>query len=121
MSILRQTNQLWKLYVFITSMLLGAAITLFQGFLPKVLGKENIVHLVVGGMLLVMGAFAWAYGSIACPNCKLKLFWYSLTKVGLGTWFPWLANLEECPQCGSPDGKPAPAKKSGASRGRRLR
>ena len=105
---LKSTNQLWKLYVFVTAMVLGAAITLFQSFLHKIVEKETITTLVIGGMFLVMGAFAWAYNSITCPNCKLKLFWYSITKVGLGSWFIWLINLEKCPQCGSSDGLPTP-------------
>jgi len=80
-------------------MALGAGITLLQPFLHRFLEKDTITLLVIGGMLLVIAAFAWAYAAITCPDCKLKLFWYSLTKVGLGTWFVWLTDLEHCPQC----------------------
>lgn len=120
MTLLKRTNQLWKLYAFMALMALGAAITLFQGFLGRFLEKEAITCLVIGGMFLVAGAFAWAYTSITCPNCKVKLFWHSIFKVGLGTWFVWLVNLEKCPQCGSPDGLPAPDKKQGRSGRRSL-
>lgn len=120
MSILKQTNQLWKLYVFIVLMALGAGITLFQSFLSRVLVQESITFLVIGGMLLVIAVFAWAYTSITCPNCRVKLFWYSITKVGLGTWFTWLLNLEKCPQCGSSDGLPPPVGKQGRSKAGRL-
>ena len=116
MGVLQKTDQLWKLYVFAAAMAIGAGVTLFQSFLYKLLAKETITALVIGGMFLVIGAFAWAYTSITCPSCKLKLFWYSLTKVGLGTWFIWLTNLEKCPQCGSLDGLSAPARKRGKSR-----
>lgn len=121
MSVLQRTDQLWKLYVFALAMALGAGLTLFQSFLYKLLEKETITALVIGGMLLVIGAFAWAYTSISCPNCKLKLFWYSITKVGLGTWFTWLINLEKCPQCGSRDGLAVPDSKRGKSRSKSLR
>lgn len=80
-------------------MAVGAVFTLFQSLLPKVMEKEAIPYFVIGGMLLVTGAFTWAYSAITCPECKLKLLWYSLTKEGLGTWFTWLINLEKCPQC----------------------
>jgi predicted nucleic-acid-binding Zn-ribbon protein len=102
-------------------MALGAGITLFQSFLYRLLEKETITALVIGGMLLVIGVFAWAYSSITCPNCKLKLFQYSITKVGLGTWFTWLFNLEKCPQCGSRDGLSAPSNKRGSSMTQSLR
>jgi len=121
MSVLQRTDQLWKLYFFAAAMAIGAGVTLFQSFLHKLLEKETITALVIGGMFLVIGAFAWAYTSITCPNCKLKLFWYSLTKVGLGTWFTWLINLEKCPQCGSLDGLSAPVSKRGKARSKSLR
>ena len=118
---LKRTNQFWKLYVFVTSMVLGAGITLFQGFLDRLFAKETITSLVIGGVLLVIGAFAWAYTSITCPNCKLKLFWYSISKEGLGTWFIWLTHLEKCPRCGSGDGLPAPSSKRRGTKAQRLR
>jgi|GEM_PF-4686137 len=99
LTLLKRTNQLWKLYAFIGSMAVGGGITLFQSLLPRIMEKEAILYFVIGGMLLVIGAFAWAYSAIRCPECSLKLLWYSLTKEGLGTWFTWLIHLEECPQC----------------------
>lgn len=97
-------------------MALGAGVTLFQGFLHRFVEKEIITYLVIGGMLLVIGAVSWAYTTIICPNCKLKLFGYSITKVGLGTWFVWLINLKKCPQCGSPDGLPVTGNKRSRSK-----
>lgn len=102
-------------------MALGAGITLFQSFLYRLLEKEAITYLVIGGMLLVTGVFAWAYASITCPDCKLRLFWYSITKEGLGTWFTWLVNLEKCPQCEKLNGLPAPGNKRGRAKARGLR
>ncbi len=97
-------------------MALGAGITLFQSFLYRVMEKEAITYLVISGMLLMTGVFAWAYSSITCPDCKLKLFWYSITKVGLGTWFTWLINLEKCPQCIKQNGLSSPGNKRGRVR-----
>jgi hypothetical protein len=117
---LKQTNQLWKLYVFMALMAIGAGITLLQGFIGKFVGKEAIAYLAVFGMALVVGAFIWVYNSIICPHCKLKLFWHSIIKVGLGSWFVWLVNLEKCPECGSHDGLPVPGKRPGKSGKRSL-
>jgi len=121
MTLLKRTNQLWKLYAFVVLMALGAGITLFQSFLYRFLEKEAITSLVIGGMLLVTGVFAWAYASITCPNCTLKLFWYSITKEGLGTWFTWLINLEKCPQCEKRNKPPAPGNKRGRDKARNQR
>ena len=114
MAILERTNQLWKLYTFVALMAVGAGITLFQGFLYKVLEKDAITALVIGAMVLVIAVFAWANSSIICPDCKLKLLWYSISNEGLGKWFTWLINLEKCPQC---ETRNAPGKKTGKSRG----
>lgn len=104
MSLLKRTDQLWKLYLFVSAMAVGAGITLFQSFLYRLLEKAVITYLVIGGMLLMVGVFAWVYSSITCPNCRLKLFRHSIFEEGLGKWFVWLINLEKCPQCGSRDG-----------------
>jgi len=85
------------------------------------MAKDAITWLVIGGMLLVTGVFAWAYSSIICPDCKLKLLWYSITKVGLGTWFNWLVNLENCPQCEKLNGLPKPDNKRGRGKAKGLR
>jgi len=121
LTLLKRTDQLWKLYVFVALMALGAGVTLFQGFLYRVMDKETITYLVIGGMLLVTGVFAWAYSSIICPACKLKLLWYSITKEGLGTWFTWLINLEKCPQCEKLNGSAASNNKRGKSKSKGLR
>lgn len=100
-------------------MALGAGITLFQSFLPRIVGKEVVTYLVIGGMVLVTGVFAWAYASITCPACNLKIFWYSITKEGLGTWFTWLINLEKCPGCEKQKNLSATTQKRERSKARR--
>lgn len=99
-------------------MAIGGGITLFQSLLPRVMEKEAIPSVVIGGMLLVIGAFAWAYSAIRCPECKLKLLWYSITKEGLGTWFTWLVHLEECPQCTKLNGLATSKSKQKRTRGK---
>lgn len=107
MSLLERSKQRWKINLFITLMAVGAGITLFQGFLYDPLGKELTTQLVVGAMLLIAATFYWAGQNIVCPHCGLRLLYYSITKVGLGTWYVWLLTEEKCPTCGF-DGYTAP-------------
>jgi hypothetical protein len=107
-SLLARTNQQWKLYLFVAAMALGFGLTVFQSVIAGQIGKEHTTTIAVTGMALVAGGFAWAAAFITCPNCTLKLFWHALTKEGLASWFGWLLNQEECPQCGSRDGLAPP-------------
>lgn len=100
MSLLERSKQRWKIYLFITLMGIGAGITLLQGFLYEPLGKELTTQLVVGAMVLIAATFYWAGQNIVCPQCGLRLLYYSITKVGLGSWYIWLLNEEKCPDCG---------------------
>lgn len=100
MSLIERSNQRWKLYLFIGLMGIGAGVTLFQGFLYEPLGKDLTTQLVVAGMVLIAATFYWAGQNIVCPQCGLKLLYYSITKVGLGTWYIWLLSEEKCPDCG---------------------
>lgn len=100
MGLIERSKQRWKVNLFITLMAVGAGITLFQGFLYDPLGKELTTQMAVGAMVLIVGTFLWAGQNIVCPHCGLRLLYYSITKVGLGTWFVWLLTEEKCPSCG---------------------
>ncbi len=100
MSLLERSKQRWKIYLFITLMGIGAGITLLQGFLYDPLGRELTTQLAVGAMVVIVATFIWAGQNIVCPHCGLRLLYYSITKVGLGTWYAWLLTEEKCPTCG---------------------
>lgn len=108
MSLIDRSRQRWKIYLFITLMAVGAGVTLFQTFLYDPLGRELTTQLVIGAMVLIAATFYWAGQNIVCPQCGLKLLYYSITKVGLGTWYIWLLSEEKCPDCGY-SGKNPPA------------
>ena len=99
-SLLQRTNQLWKIYVFGGALILGCAATLLQGFLYEPLGKEAAMKIAVAGMALVIGSFIWAGLNIRCPKCQLKVFFHALRHKGFLSWFAWLLQAEDCPQCG---------------------
>lgn len=115
-SLLEKSNQRWKVFLFIGLMALGAAVTLLQGLLYTPLGKELTTQLVIGGMVLIAATFFWAGQNIVCPQCKLKLLYYAITKVGLGSWYDWLLTEEKCPDCGYPVQSPQKVHKRGKPR-----
>lgn len=100
MTFLQRTGQLWKVVLFGAALVLGCFATLFQGFLYAPLGKELAMQIAIGGMVLMVGSFAWAGLNIRCPKCQLKIFFYALRKQGFFSWFAWLLQQEDCPQCG---------------------
>jgi hypothetical protein len=106
MTLLQHTGQLWKIYVFGAALIVGSLATLCQGFLYGPLGKELAMQITLGGMALIIGSFMWAGLNIRCSQCQLKIFFYALRKKGFLSWFAWLLQQEECPQCGS--GRPRP-------------
>lgn len=109
-SLIERSGQRWKINLFLLLMAVGAGITLFQGFLYDPIGRELTTQLVIAAMVLIAVTFYWAGQNIVCPQCGLKLLYYSLTKIGLGTWYIWLVSEEKCPDCGY-SGQKAPAGK----------
>lgn len=119
MSLIERSKQRWKISLFIALLGVGAGVTLFQGFLYTPLGKELTTQLVVGGMVLIAATFYWAGQNIVCPQCGLKLLYYAITKVGLGTWYVWLLSEEKCPDCGYSGHAPSAAASRDKFGGRR--
>jgi hypothetical protein len=87
-----QKAKLWIGFGFVVA---GGAIAWFH---PAVLetipgGRE------IGTLMMIIGG-VWLSIAIRCPRCRLKLFWYAISKKGLNEWSPWLLETKECPQCG---------------------
>lgn len=99
MTLLQRSGQLWKIYLFGAGLLLGSLATLCQGFLYQPLGKELAMQIALGGVGLIVGSFVWAGNAIRCPQCELKIFFHALRQRGFLSWFAWLLQQEECPQC----------------------
>ena len=103
MSLLKQTNQLWKIYVFGVALLLGSAASLLQGFFYEALGPRLAMQVGMFGIVLLVGGFVWAGFNVRCPNCQLNLFVHAFKTHGFFSWFAWLLQAESCPQCGQPE------------------
>lgn len=99
MSLLKTTNQMWKLYLPMTMMVICGGGILFQGTLSELIGKGTTLTLVGLGGLFGMASFILATFWIRCPKCKLKLFYFAVSKQELGSWLPWLLSQKTCPKC----------------------
>jgi hypothetical protein len=99
MSLLKTTKQMWKLYLPMTMMVICGAVILFQGTLSESIGKGTTFTLVGLSGVFGMASFILPIFWIKCPNCKLKLFYFAVSKRELGSWLPWLLSQEKCPKC----------------------
>jgi hypothetical protein len=102
-SLLKQTNQMWKIYVFGIALLLGSAASLLQGFFYEDLGQQLAMRIGMLGIALLVSGFIWAGFNVRCPSCQLNLFAHAFKTQGFFTWFAWLLQVESCPQCGQPE------------------
>lgn len=118
MSLLQQSNQLWKVWLFGVMLILGCAATMLQGFLYEPLGRELAMQVAFAGMGLVIGAFFWAGVAILCPKCRLKLAWHAFREHGFFSWFAWLLQADSCPKC---DYNAAPRKSAPGRRAKGLK
>lgn len=99
MSLLKQSGQMWKIYLFVVMLVAGSLATMAQTFLTGTLGKELVTQIAIGGIGLIIGSFIWAVQAITCPKCHLKLFSHAFRNQGFFSWFAWLLQLEACPKC----------------------
>jgi len=102
-NLLQRTGQAWKVWLFCVMLVLGGTASLLQGFLYEPLGKQMATQIAVAGMGLVVGSFIFAWRSVLCPKCELKLFSYAFKHQNFFSWFSWLLQQESCPCCGYPD------------------
>lgn len=49
---------------------------------------------------LFIGPFAILSVSLRCPSCRLRLFWYAVSKHTANHWLKWLLSTTKCPRCG---------------------
>lgn len=96
---LEATNQMWKLYLA----LLGFGITLlcFLGAGFSLLLAESSVFntLLVSGLVLGVGTFAWLLYALRCPSCRNKLVWTMIRSRSHMSWLVDLTHLVACPSC----------------------
>lgn len=96
---LEATNQMWKLYIA----LLGFGITLLcflgAGFSLLFAGSSVFSALLVSGMVLGVGTFAWLVHALRCPSCRKRLVWSMIRSRSHMSWLVDLTHLVTCPSC----------------------
>lgn len=101
---LRQTEQFWKVWVFLFMIALN--LSFFVLFVWRVnvpspsvptLPDQGILTLcfVMSGIV----SFGWLWLSVRCPVCKAKIAAHILKTDPAGVWFTALLALEHCPLC----------------------
>ena len=95
-SLIRATNQAWKLHVGTLMLLIAAPVTVWGCI--ELLQNGNYRVLLAG---LLIGLFALAFCSltIRCPNCGAHWYWRSLKTLQFG-WAKRLVRQAECGVCG---------------------
>ncbi len=94
---IKTTNQYWKYIGSILPLLILGLIFLYQQFISDYVtifqGKLSILTLF--SIIL----FIWGCFSIKCPKCKLRIIWYSISKLDYHSWGAWLVSFTNCPNC----------------------
>ena len=102
---LRQTKQHWKVWVFLSLIVLSLA--LFVLFVwrvnvpsPGVPGLPDQVTLSFCFVMSGIVSLCWLWLSVRCPVCKARVAGHILKAAPAGVWFTTLLALERCPLCG---------------------
>ena len=99
MRFIRSTGQLWKFAILSVVTAAGGAAILFQFELANLLHVDDVFVALVA-LAFVVFAFVTMLITVRCPNCGLRLVWYSASKKDSRVWFTWLMSLDRCPACG---------------------
>jgi hypothetical protein len=107
-SLLKSSGQLWKLYASFVLSFLGLALVMLAVAAPGRYGVNASILLIVGGLVLGIGAFIWACLAIRCPSCGAKLFWIAVSRETPTDWLSKLLGRTSCPACGRAAPAPKP-------------
>lgn len=96
---IKETGQLWKLYVFAT--LLATGIVLFALFMVNLQDGTSSPDplLAVGFATVILLALGWLFVSLRCNRCGGRPAWWVVRHVDANEWFILLISMRECPIC----------------------
>ena len=92
-------NQQWKLRAAFAMVLAAGAFMWFDRPVAEFLGLSRYTPRLIG-TFLGLATLVSASLAIRCPNCKLSLVWFALSKKSTGSWLNWLLDEDTCPRCG---------------------
>ncbi len=96
-------SQQWKLWVCGILLAVGGVANIFPDKLTAIFGVDSSV-IVLFSLILAFAGFIGAALWIQCPQCGLKLFWYSVSLQDSNNWLAWLFSVKVCPRCEFPKG-----------------
>lgn len=102
-------SQRWKLYVAFAFVMTSAFLIWFGRPIESALAfPEHSLSLVgtAGGFVTLIVASL----SIRCPNCKLSLVWFAVSRKHSDAWLSWLLDARSCPRCSHPSRSENPKK-----------
>ena len=96
-SIIKSTNQLWKLVASFTGLVIGG-ILMFYG-LVNIKNETIIVAFISIDLIIGIVSFLFGCFAIRCPTCKSPWVWVAINTKNTNSWLHWLINLDHCPKC----------------------
>lgn len=96
-SLLQRTGQAWKLSLGNGILVIGGALIVGGEFLLK--GPASMTSILIGTLVGIAG-FTWECLSVRCPQCRVKVVWYTYTHRSHRDAITWARHQPTCPKCG---------------------
>jgi hypothetical protein len=97
---LKGTGQLTTFWTGVSIQIIGAGLVALA--VTPVGGRSPVTVftlLLLVGLALALGGFAWNCLLIRCPNCRSRVFWDAVRDGSAANWFS--GNIgSSCPRCG---------------------
>ena len=100
-SLLKRTNQAWKLRAMHLGLAVsGCELIVGQWIAERLAGNDSVL-VALSGVVLGLGAIAFACLTIRCSACGSRWLWCAVTTQPSGNWLAWLHSQQSCPTCGA--------------------
>jgi hypothetical protein len=93
------TSQRWKLQLALALALVAGVCMWFDKSLTGFLALPEYV-LTLAGAVLGLATLLGTALAVRCPNCKISLVWFAVSKKSSSSWLAWLLDETTCPRCG---------------------
>lgn len=95
-------SQKWKLWIWGLFFAIAGLGLLIPDRLAVIFSISPIAINIGAGLIgfLALGGVSL---TIRCPQCGLRLAWYSLSHKSISGWLSWLLEVTSCPQCAFSD------------------
>ena len=97
-SVIKGTNQAWKLYLCFAVCMIGGAMMLYGVFEIQGNSDQTVSFLPLGCLITLIGTVLSCL-SIRCPECRYSWVWHAITKEKHNQWVLWLIFFSKCPKC----------------------